>query len=536
MPGFEGGWPKPLHLRFSMTSDPLTLMHRVSRWAASLLVVGALTQCATFDTTEMKDTRSLPRPTSGLVAETANALAQQHGSASSSFLLLAENQEGLNWRLALADHAQSSIDCQYFLWDADASGTLLFSRLMHAADRGVRVRLLVDDFLLHEKDRDVAALSQHPNLDIRVYNPGRLRRTPIGRAVEFVLRFKLLNRRMHNKTFTVDNAMAVVGGRNIADHYFGLDPEYNFRDLDTLVSGEVVTQIQSGFDLFWNSSFAIPAEQLSPALAEKTLTTVRKRYRDTMATTFEDRLRGFPRETVSWQARFSDLPDLMVPGKARFIQDLPGTAGRGRPVVHQLFAANAAPEKDILLATPYLIPLQRGMERLREWRRAGAEVKVIVPSLASTNHTAAHAFYKRYREGILTSGAQLFEHRSRPEPSWRRAVDTAPVQSASTSFHLKAVAIDRRRCFIGSLNLDPRSMDTNTEDGLLIDSPPLAHQVAQLLESLTDPGCSWELSLDERENLMWKSTAGTRTSPPARNLRQRFADWLIPLLPVESQL
>lgn len=494
------------------------------------------TSCASSDYTDRPAIHALPRASSGLVVRTADALAARHGRSQSSFHLLGGNREALDWRLALADSAVSSIDCQYFLWDADSSGRLLFSRLVLAADRGVRVRVLVDDFLLAAKDRDIAALSHHPNLDIRIFNPAKLRKTFTGGTTEFILNFSELNRRMHNKTFTADNAMSIVGGRNVADHYYGLDADYNFRDLDTLVAGPVVPQISKGFDLYWNSARAVPGEDLAKGTGPEDLEAVRAKHRAAIAEGADSVLGSFSVKPRDWSREFARLRSTMTPGKAEFLQDKPHASEDDRYVVRSLFAAAEAPKRELLVASPYLIPLKTGMERLRQWTASGVKVKVLVPTLAANNHTAAHSHYKKYRKGILEAGARLFEYRHDPSEASRALADTPPVRSGFVSFHLKALVIDRRRCFIGSLNLDPRAMAINTESGLLIDSPELAKRLTRIIEGLASPENAWELSLDERKHLLWTSADGTRTSPPARSAKQRVADFFTRMLPVEGQL
>jgi putative cardiolipin synthase len=491
--------------------------------------------CAT-SSVDKPVSHALPLASSGVVVRTANSLAARHGRTKSSFRLLENNREALDWRLALADSAHSSIDCQYFLWHADHSGRLLLSRLLQAADRGVRVRVLVDDFLLKAKDRDIAALSRHPNLEIRIFNPAKLRRTMVGGGAEFLLNFSELNRRMHNKTFTADNAISIVGGRNIADAYFGLDEKYNFRDLDTLVAGPVVPEISAGFDLYWNSARATPGDEIGWGNSGGDLDAVRSKYGAIIREGENGALKEIPIPPRNWSREFARLPSRTVSGRATFLQDTAEESDDDRRLVRNLFSADQAPKRELLVATPYLIPLKTGMERLRQWRAAGVEVKIVVPTLAANNHTAAHSHYKKYRKGILESGARLYEYRHDPSEASRRFADTPPVRGGFVSFHLKALVIDRRRCFIGSLNLDPRAMEINTESGLLVDSPQLAGQLADVLEDLAKPENSWELSLDARNKLLWTSATGTRTSPPARGAKQRFADFFTRMLPVEGQL
>lgn len=495
-----------------------------------------LTGCSINPNGEKTVTTALSRAKSGPVVRAANSARARHGGDNSSVLLLEDNREALEWRLALADSAVSSIDCQYFLWNNDHAGRLLLSRLLQAADRGVRVRILVDDFLLDTKDRDIAALSHHPNLEIRIFNPERLRKTFVGGTTEFILFFSEMNRRMHNKTFTVDNAMTIVGGRNVGDHYYGLDAKYNFRDLDTLIAGPVVREVSSGFDRFWNAAESTPSEWLAASVTERDLEPARRKYADIINSEADGALRLFPHAARSWSREFARLPSRMVPGKARFLQDTPEAAEDDRILVRTLFSPEQGPQRELVAATPYLIPLESGMNLLRSWRSAGVEVKVIVPTLAAGNHTAAHSHYKKYRRDILKTGARLYEYRHDPSESSRALADTPPVRGEFVSFHLKALVLDRRQCFIGSLNLDPRAVEINTESGLLIDSPALAKQLLRILDELITPENAWELTLDENDRLLWTSADGTLRRPPARSGTQRATDFFLRLLPVEGQL
>lgn len=224
-------------------------------YSLCLLACLALSACTILPKIEDKEvTKAISAPNSGQVAQTAKRIHHSTPQGQSSFLLLEEAHEGLDWRLALIDSATSSIDIQLYLWHSGASSTLIFHRALRAADRGVRVRILVDDFLLHSDEPALASLCQyHPNFDVRIFNPGRIRGSTFGSMAEWLSHYRALNRRMHNKTFTVDRSLSIVGGRNIGDHYYGMDPKYNFIDLDVLAAGPVVSDISNGFDDFWNS-------------------------------------------------------------------------------------------------------------------------------------------------------------------------------------------------------------------------------------------------------------------------------------------
>jgi len=311
----------------------------VRRIAARLLFIAALVAsgCSILPhPPPQPEVLSLPPAVIGELAEVYSEVTRRFSPGQTGFLLLTNNHEALKWRLALVDHATKSIDVQYFIWQADAVGSLLFDRLLRAADRGVRVRILVDDLVFAAKDRDIAAISKHPNLDIKLFNPGRVRGSTVLGIGEFLLNFRQLNRRMHNKLFAVSN-----------------------------------------------------------------------------------------------------------------------------------------------------------------------------------NQTIAHSHYKKYRRRILATGAELYEFRAQPAADVRDVSDVAPVRAKFISLHIKALVGDRKRCFIGSLNLDPRACEINTENGLNIQSDTLCGKLPHQFDTLMDPDNSWHVFVDENNYLIWKSSSGTVLSRPA---------------------
>lgn len=498
----------------------------------------AISSCAPVPTLADKPvTRSLAAPSSGPMASASRRLASGRTKGESSVMLLENNKEALDWRLALVDSARSSVDIQLYLWHGGASGSLLFDRLLNAADRGVRVRILVDDFLLNSKERNIAAICQyHPNFDIRIFNPTRWRGNPLGSAAEFLLNFGILNRRMHNKTFTADRTMTIVGGRNIADHYFGLDAEYNFLDLDVLAAGPVVAEVSDGFDEFWNSAESYPGALLSKRAKPAHLQRVRDELADYIATEKDGMLQSFPVERHSWAKEFSSLHGRMVSAPVQFLQDDPSPEDDDRHVVTNLREMTNNRTGELILVSPYLIPSKDGLARLAEASEAGIEVGVLVPTLAANNQAAAHGHYQKHRRAIVEGGATLYELRVAPSESLRSWVDTAPVRSKEISLHMKTVVGDRERCFIGSLNLDPRAMQINTESGMLIDSPELSHQLVELLKEVVRPENAWKVTKNEEGKMQWESVDGVRTKAPPARWTKRMMAFVVGLLPLESQL
>ena len=473
---------------------------------------------------------------SGVLADISKHITGALEPYESAYLLLSRNDDALNWRLALADHATTSIDAQYFIWQNDATGNLLFDRLLKAADRGVRVRLLVDDIWLAANDEVIAAIDDHPNFAIRIFNPTYTRHAVAG-AFEFLAYFQELNRRMHNKLFIVDNRMAIVGGRNIGNPYFGLSEKYNFRDLDVLTTGPVVEEISSAFDEYWNAELAYPGRLLSDKYSYEDLDLLRQEIK----IYFEENtelLASYPLTPRDWSKEMHQLTRRMHRGEGHFLQDEPVMVHGEQLKLFDMLDILAAPShKELIMVSPYLIPVKGSLQDLEELSKEGVDVKILTASLASNNHTAAHSHYKKYRRRILATGAELFEFRHNPSSTIRNSVDIPPVKSAFVSMHTKALIGDRQRCFIGSLNLDPRALEINTENGLYIESPGLSKELAAMFDAMIQPDNAWRVYLDkEEQTLRWESSAGTVDIQPARSFGQRISDFFFRLLRIESQL
>jgi putative cardiolipin synthase len=505
-----------------------------------LSLVGSLiTSCAGLkDPGPQPEVLALSPTSSGLLAATSRSFRNTHPNSDSGFYLLENSNEALLTRLALADLASRYIDVQYFIWQNDETGRLLLDRLVDAADRGVRVRLLVDDLVLAGDDRNIAAITHHPNFDIKVFNPNNVRKGIFAPIFSFLTNFRELNRRMHNKVFVVDNQFAVVGGRNIGNEYFGLSTKYNFRDLDVLTTGPVIPEISKAFDEYWNAETAYPGYALSPKTGPDRL--------DHLRQDFEGRHQAdraffaatpYPFKRQDWSRQLRHLTSRMHSGEAHFIQDEPVThRGEQRRLLDTLEYLAEPSHKELLIVTPYLIPVGDFLEDLERLAREGVKVTIVTGGMDSNNHTVAHAHYRKYRKPVLRGGSTLVEYKSQPEESQRNIADVPPVESDFICLHIKTLVGDRQRCFIGSLNLDPRAMVINTENGLLIDSPGLSRQLASRIDAMKTPENAWNVTLDSHNRLHWTSSDGTRTSEPARTFGQRFSAFFFQLLPIESQL
>jgi putative cardiolipin synthase len=459
---------------------------------------------------------SLPPAKSGLLSETAARISRTLGPEESAFMLLIRNDDALNWRLALIDHAVSSIDAQYFIWEDNKTARLLLDRLIKAADRGVRVRLLVDDLPLIGKDRYIAALSSHPYFDIKLFNPGSVRDSTLGAVGEFLLYFRELNRRMHNKLFVVDNHLAIVGGRNIGNPYFGLSKKYNFRDLDALVAGAVVEELSGAFDEYWNVELAYPGIAMADVDSEK----LKQEMRDFISKFLDEKLNmlaAYSRQPENWEEIFFLLPFRMQKGEAHVIQDKPVLIGREEHRLVDMLRYLAEPShKELTIVTPYLIPVRNFLENIAKLSSEGVKVTILTGSMGSNNHTVAHSHYKKYRRRILATGANLYEFKHDPSPEMRDLSDVPPVKASFISLHIKAIVGDRKRCFIGSLNLDPRAIEINTENGLYIESDGLAKEMARQFDIMMAPENAWRVYLNEDNQLRWESSSGTVSRQPAQ--------------------
>ncbi len=479
---------------------------------------------------------SLTPAASGSLAEVSAEISRIHGPEKSAFMLLIRNDDAMNWRLALVDHATTSIDVQYFIWQGDEASNLLFNRLLNAADRGVRVRLLVDDFVLAAKDRDIAAICKHPNLDIKIFNPGKVRESTLGGIGEFFLYFRELNRRMHNKLLVIDGSMAIVGGRNIGNPYLGLSRKYNFRDLDVLVAGAVIQELSQAFDQYWNAETAYPGAAMAKVDDPNALQSIRHQVSQRMAENRET-LASYPLEPKNWEAQLRQLPSRMKAGEAHFIQDEPDqSSGVEYRLLDMLDYLAKPSHEELIMVTPYLIPVKGFLENLARLESEGVEVSILTASMGANNHTIAHSHYKKYRRRILATGADLYEFRHDPSPEMRDAIDVPPVHSKFLCLHVKALVGDRKRCFIGSLNIDPRAIEINTENGLYIQSSELAEELARQFDLMIAPENAWRVYLTEDGELRWESSLGTVSSQPARSFGQRIGDFFYRLIPIESQL
>ena len=479
----------------------------------------------------------------------ATALARsQRGQ--SGFLLLDRGNEALAWRLILADAAEKTIDAQYFLWKNDPVGKVLMQRLLAAADRGVRVRVLVDDSMTDPNPEYLAEFGAHPNVELRLYKPfGPKHESVALRWLDYVKDLKVLNQRMHNKSFIVDGSFAIVGGRNIANEYFEYPGPFVFRCRDLMALGPVVSSTNAAFDLYWNSDWTVPIEEV--VASEPTDREDQSQW---------SRLTRFAKDSANYPPGFFDIPRELAIQRERLEGDL--FWGQGRLLVDAVPNLDGAPQshrelhqtsvelgklmahtsREMQIETAYLVLLEEGLALLRQANDRGVNITLATNSLASNNHVPAFVGYWKQRKEILATGAQLFE--MRPDAASERKLFT-PEELAKykTVFglHCKTAVFDRKTVYVGSFNLDPRSVNLNTEMGFLVESVDLAKAVRGSIEQDLSPGNSWQVVMRPDGRVAWVTTQNgklifeTDAEPMVSKKRRAAADLLL-LVPMDSQL
>jgi len=481
----------------------------------------------------------------------ASSIEQHPGK--SGFWLLNKGKEAILGRMALVDMAERTIDMQYYIWEDDASGWLLMERAVRAARRGVRVRILVDDITLSGRDFKMsAALNAHfPNMEFRLYNPfSRRYRVKILRAFEFIGNISRLNHRMHNKIFAVDNQVAIVGGRNIGDTYFGTGPKINYRDFDLFMAGPIAADVSASFDSYWNSKWAVPLEafkEIRPS--PKDFGRAEQRLRNNTPKLEKE----YPyRLDISRQGilkRLREIRDELIWAEAEVLYDPPdkGRTTEQQPGVPERLAKLAREvQHDLLIESPYFIPSALMLKTMGEMAGRGVNLRVLTNSLASTDVTIVHAAYGKYRDTLLNSGVRLYE--LRPDAESRKLYVADPALPSKLSLHAKVVVFDKEKVFIGTLNLDPRSIILNTEVGILVHSAELARRATEDLEVDFQAQNSWRLNLehdaiwgeDEVETYMvWiteKNGKEKRYYREPAGFWRKVSAFFLSLLPVEGQL
>jgi len=463
-----------------------------------------------------------------------DGLLRQTGAAT-GVTLLHRGLEAFMVRVFSARTAGRSLDLQYYRWSDDITGGLMAREVLRAADRGVRVRMLLDDSYALGVERRITLLSAHPRVEVRLFNTARLRWLgQMGMGLEFALGGWHLNHRMHNKNWVADGKLALVGGRNIADAYFDGAGDFNFRDLDMLIAGQAASQAQGVFDSYWNSSLARPVERFRQAagLSAEALAAFRAEL-DSIPDS--EVARPYLKALSGTRAAMLNGDHHLLPAAetVRVLSDPPAKAkGRGVPggMVPAIDAALRGAREEALLISPYFVPGRAGMAMIEDLVRRGVRVGVVTNSLAATDVVAVHSGYSRYRPRLLELGVDLYELKR----SGRHG--NGVFGSKGASLHTKAMMIDRKMVFVGSFNLDPRSANLNTEMGAFARHPGLAELLLREHQRLTDPRRSYRLSRLPSGPLRWTDDQGTTTQEPEAPWTRRTLARLVQWLPLEAQL
>jgi putative cardiolipin synthase len=444
-------------------------------------------------------------------------------------------------RALLAGAAERSIDAQYYIWQTDRSGQLLFEALWKAADRGVRVRLLLDDNTTAGMDSTLATFSAHKNIEVRLFNP-LINRS--ARWTNYLFDFDRLNHRMHNKSFTVDNQVTVVGGRNVGDEYFHGGSSLAYHDLDVIAVGNVVNDVSDEFDLFWNSASSYPAGPLLGKPPEGSAESLLARFAAVHADpTAEEYLATIRQKPFVTQLAHRELP--LEWAEVRLVYDDPAKATvlSNEPrqdllLLSRLLGMTAPPATQFDLISPYFVPRSQGEKRLKTLAGQGVRVRVLTNSLESQDVFQVYAGYKKYRKALLRANVKLYELQRRELPPPSTAEQKAGVRSA-TGLHAKTFQIDSRVAFVGSFNFDPRSAKLNTEMGLLIESPTLAREIASFFDSRIT-SLAYEVRLNHEGHLQWIETTPegplVRDSEPGATTWRQTEAWFYSILPIEGLL
>ena len=465
--------------------------------------------------------------------------------ADSGLTLLRDPTQALASRVLLARSAQRSLDVQVYIFHPDVSGRLLMQELWRAAERGVRVRLLIDDNGSEGMDPWMQALAAHPKIEVRLFNPFAQRGF---KAAGYLTEFSRLNRRMHNKSFTADAIATIVGGRNIGDVYYGVDDTLLFADLDLLASGPVARDTAANFDAFWNSASSWPVSALLPPADEAALRPLARSLAD-------------PRDdapVAQLLAELQRLPALAAPqtalapahrARAQLLSDTPAkldadpsAAVPGSRMLEPLTAWLGTAERRLDLVSPYFVPGEAGVKSLIDLARRGVKVRIVTNSLAATDVMAVHAGYARHRRALLLAGIELYE--LKPDAADRSRAARLPWRMrlagfSAASLHGKTFLVDGRRLFVGSFNLDQRSALLNTEMGLIVDSATITGELAQAIDRDLAAG-TWQVVLGSDGRPEWVETGpeGRRmlTGEPGASFARRVGAKLLSWLPIEGLL
>lgn len=506
------------------------------RWPILLALVASLMLSACAGTS-LKDeiirhepTYAKPPAGEGVLSELAGSIMAEHGPEHSGFRLLDTSYDALLARLALIDSAVSSLDIQTYLWYPDNTGRLILERAIRAAERGVHVRLIVDDLLTTGQDSLIHGLDQRPNIEVRLFNPWR-DRSLLARGGEFIASMERMNTRMHDKLLVADGNAAVVGGRNIGDHYFGLSHDYNFHDLDLLGFGHIARQANQMFDHFWNSEWVVSADNLQVEAGTYTVDEGLRVLQEKTRSAPE--LQAFGIDARDWRETLLGLARELHPGTSQLVYDEAADNTIAQNVAEKMFGFMDLAQNELLITNAYIIPGQPAIDFLAGLSARGVDIRMLTNSLASHDVPAVNSHYEGWRDDLIGAGVELHELRADAaiKPT---IVEVPPVQGEFIGLHTKSVVVDRTYVFVGSMNFDPRSFAINTEAGAFVRSPGLAAELALIMERDMQPDNAWQVLLDEDGDPYWVNSDERLDRQPSRSGGQRVMNKIFKVVPKEQ--
>ena len=514
-------------LRRLLLAVPLALL---ALMASGLLLADRLTPAATGEPSQALPVAGPPTP---LDTELAPLLAAHPGQT--GVVWLSDGLDAFAARSVVSRRAGRSLDVMYYIWKDDVPGHLMARELYQAAERGVRVRLLLDDLNAHGLDPQMMALDAHPNIELRLYNPIR-NRDGVWRIVEMLQRVFSINHRMHNKAWIADGQVAIIGGRNIGAEYFDARDDVNFQDLDLLLAGPATVQANTIFDRYWNSPAVVPIAALNrkrPDQLQRLLALTDSQSRLDQAQPYLERV-----------ARRLDEPAVrgqtinLWSGQLRILSDPPLKHRQGDRrdwIIGPILQDLRSPRQQALLISPYFVPGRQGTEEMLAQARRGIDIGVVTNSLAANDVAAVHSGWQAYRPALVDAGVAV--HELKRDTRHRHPGLALPFGSSGASLHTKAYVVDGRRGFVGSFNLDPRSTNLNTEMGVFFDDPALGQRLVDEYRQLAAPAASYHVLRDTHGALVWRDAAGTlHGHEPDTGWWLRAWVRLLGWLPIESQL